>query len=95
MKDFMKRVHLLLIPLVAMWVFAPGSAHGQGLYFGFEMGMNFAPEMNTTGSSNDRASVCDEYINPMYAAVTQTAGYEDYNCHGFESRVRGRLGQQI
>ncbi len=82
MKDFMKRVHLLLIPFVAMSVFAPGSAHGQGLYFGFEMGINFAPEMNTTGSSNDRASVCDEYINPMYAAVTQTAGYEDYNCTG-------------
>ncbi len=76
MKDFMKRVHLLLIPLVAMLVFAPGSAHGQGLYFGFEMGMNFSSEMNTTGSSNDRASVCDEYINPLYADV---AGCTDSN----------------
>ena len=84
----MQHLHILLIFLVAMWFFAPDPALGQGLardwgfYLGLEMGTDLAPEMNFTGSSNDRASVCDEYINPMYATVTQTAGYEDYNCTG-------------
>ena len=84
----MKHVRILLIFLVAMWLLAPGSAHSQGpardwgFYLGLEMGANVASEMDFTGSSNDRASVCDEYINPMYATVTQTAGYEEYNCTG-------------
>ena len=39
-----------------------------------------------TGLSNDRASVCDEFINPQYATVTQAAGYEAYNCTGPDRR---------
>ena len=79
----MKRIHIpLTILLVTIWIFARGTAHGQGLYLGLEIGRNSHSGMNITGSSNDRASVCDEYINPMYATVTQTAGYENYNCTG-------------
>ena len=78
----MKRMHRLWSFLVALGIFVPGAAHGQGIYLGFEMGQNFVPGMNTTGDSDDRASVCDEYINPLYTTVTQTAGYEDYNCTG-------------
>ena len=45
---------------------------------------------STTGRSNDRASVCDEYINPNFATVNDTEGYEpltdegkeNYNCTG-------------
>ena len=77
----MKLFYLLLF-LFATWLFAPGPVHGQGIYIGFEVGHNFVPGIDITGDSNDRASVCDEYINPLYATVTQTAGYEDYNCTG-------------
>ena len=30
----------------------------------------------------DRASVCDEFINPRYATVNETPGYENVNCLG-------------
>ena len=33
------------------------------------MGFNVAPKVVLTGTSSDRASVCDEFINPLYAAV--------------------------
>ena len=54
----MKRMHRLWSFLVALGFFVPGAAHGQGIYLGFEMGQNFVPGMNTTGDSDDRASVC-------------------------------------
>ncbi len=85
----MKRVHILFIFLVATGGVAPGTVYGQGFYLGFEMGGNFVPGINTTGSGNDRASVGDEYINPLYATVTQTAGYEDYNITGSDRGVGG------
>ena len=44
------------------------------------------PALGMTGLSNDRASVCDEFINPQYATVTQVAGYEAYNCTGPDRR---------
>ena len=53
-----------------------------GFYLSGELGANFASGLDTTGISNDRASACDEFINPMFATVTQTAGYENYNCTG-------------
>ena len=53
-----------------------------GLYLSSELGANFAPSLDTLGTSNDRASACDEFINPLFATVTQTPGYENYNCTG-------------
>ena len=55
---------------------------GSGRYLSSELGANFAPGLDTRGTSNDRASACDEFINPLFATVTQTAGYEHYNCTG-------------
>ena len=63
-----------LLVLVLAWV--PGPAQGQGWYLGSELGAHVIPNLGMTGLSNDRASVCDEFINPQYATVTQTAGYE-------------------
>ncbi len=62
----------------------PSPAQGQGWYLGSELGAHVVPRLGMTGLSNDRASVCDEFINPQYATVTQTAGYEAYNCTGAE-----------
>ena len=60
----MKRMHRLWSFLVALGVVVPGAAHGQGIYLGFEMGQNFVPGMNTTGDSDDRASVCRRVYQP-------------------------------
>ena len=45
---------------------------GKGFYLSTELGVNFAPTLNTIGGDNDRASRYDEYINPNYAT---TKGY--------------------
>ena len=38
-------------------------------YVGAELGGLFSPGVTMTGDSNDRASICDEFINPLYASV--------------------------
>ena len=40
-----------------------------GLYVSGDFGMNFGASLDSNGASNDRASICDEYINPRYASV--------------------------
>ncbi len=53
---------------VAWYGPAPARA-GSGFYLSGELGVNFAPRVDFAGRSNDRPSVCDEYINPLYASV--------------------------
>ena len=73
----------LMLFVAAMWMLPPHLAQAaSGVYLSSELGANFSPDLDTTGTSNDRASACDEFINPMFATVTQTAGYETYNCTG-------------
>ena len=73
----MKQIYLAALA-VAMGA-APALADS-GFYVGSELGVNVTSTLDMVGSSNDRASVCDEFINPMFATVTKTPGYEDYNC---------------
>ena len=75
-------VGLLVVAIAGL----PGPAQGQGWYLGSELGAHVVPVLGMTGLSNDRASVCDEFINPQYATVTQAAGYEAYNCTGPDRR---------
>ena len=54
----------------AFAILAPTSAQaGSEFYLSTELGANFASEVDFHGRSNDRPSVCDEYINPRYASV--------------------------
>ena len=49
-----------------------GSAWAQGVrgfYLSHDIGLNVAPKVVLRGTTSDRASVCDEFINPLYAAV--------------------------
>ncbi len=63
----------LLMLVIATFVMAPGWAQaGSGFYLSSDIGLNIASGIDTTGRSNDRASVCDQYINPTYNQV------EDY-----------------
>ena len=84
-------VLVFVIATWATWVVAPGWAQaGSGFYVSGEVGANFAMGLDTTGTSNDRASVCDEYINSDFATVTQTPGYENFKCTGSDRGAGGR-----
>lgn len=86
----MKYVASLLTFVVVTWLVAPGSAQaGSGFYVSSEIGANFASGFETIGSSNDRASVCDEFINDKYDMVEDSGRvdadgvpYSTYNCMG-------------
>ena len=86
----MKYLALFLAFVLVMLVVAPRwSQAGSGLYLSGEVGVNSASGLETTGTSNDRASVCDEYINPRYGEVETSDGldsggkpYSTYNCTG-------------
>lgn len=80
---YIRHVVTILICMLAICALALGQAEAQqGFYVSGRIGPLFAPSLEITNSGNDRASVCDEYINPLYATVNQTPGYEDYNCTG-------------
>ena len=81
----MKKTAIVGLLVVALGG-VPSPAQGQGWYLGSELGGHVVPALGITGLSNDRASVCDEFINPQYATVTQTAEYEAYNCTGARSQ---------
>ncbi len=80
----------IFIIVACACVVVPGQARaGSGFYLSSEIGANFASGLETTGTSNDRASVCDEFINPQYHEVETTPGLEKkYNCTG-ENRGAG------
>ena len=86
----MKYTSSLLMVVIATWVITPSWVNaGSGLYLSGEVGFNFASGLDTTGTSNDRASVCDEYIHSGYSEVETSDGvdsggkpYSTYNCTG-------------
>ena len=70
----MKRIHYLLSVVLfcgAMPVAVnPAIAQSRSrFYVGVELGAHLAPGITMVGDSNDRASICDEFINPQYASV--------------------------
>ncbi|MCY4131383.1 MAG: hypothetical protein OXF39_01910 [Nitrospira sp.] len=88
-----KYISPLLMLVIATFVMAPGlsQARSEGFYISSDIGLNIASGIETTGYSNDRASVCDEYTNPMYREVegsgavdapTNGKEYSKYNCTG-------------
>ena len=55
-----KYISPLLMLVLATFVMAPGWAQaGSGFYISGDLGLNIASGIDTTGGSNDRASVCD------------------------------------
>ena len=87
-----KYISPLLMLVLATFVMAPSWAQaGSGFYLSSDIGLNIASGIDTTGYSNDRSSVCDEYINPSYRDVYGTPEYtsESVNC---TSPNRGATG---
>ena len=60
--------HLVAMTLMALASFAGGDTHAQW-YAGFAVGGNVSRDVIVESRSNDRASICDEYINPMALGV--------------------------
>ena len=89
---------VLVIATLATWAVAPGWVEaGSGFYVSGDLGINIASGMDTTGTSNDRPSVCDEYINPLYDEVENSDAkdsngklYSEYKCTGSDRGAGGR-----
>ena len=67
-----KRIGIHSVGLLFLICISVGSAWAQGVrgfYLSHDMGFNVAPKVVLRGTTSDRASVCDEFINPLYAAV--------------------------
>ena len=79
-----KFISPLLMLALATFVMVPGwaQAHSEGFYISGDLGVNIASGIDITGFSNDRSSVCDEFINPNFDTVNNTPGYEGHNCTG-------------
>lgn len=77
----MNRLYRVVVTLILVNTFTPGLAQaGSGLYLSSEIGANFAPGLGIVGDANDRASVCDEFINPDYESVSSYL--PDIDCTG-------------
>lgn len=75
----MRQIFSLLVLLIVAYAVVPGLVlAGSGFYISSEIGVNVASGLDTTGFSNDRATVCDEFINPDFREVPQTVA----NCTG-------------
>lgn len=66
----MNQPNLTRVALAALIVLCLALPAQAGLYISGDFGINFGSSMTTDGHDTDRASICDEYINPNYASVT-------------------------
>ncbi len=60
---------LLLVSPVCLITTSQAQQTGK-LYIGGLLGISRSPDVTVIGDSNDRSSLCDEYINPLYAAIS-------------------------
>lgn len=89
----MKYTPPLLAFVIVTWLVAPGWAQaGSGFYVSGEVGANFASGLDTTGTSNDRASWCDEYINPRYNEYERCTGPDRSVGGRWENEFDGATG---
>lgn len=59
----------LLFALGSLGLLAGAGANAAELYAGMSIGGNASPDVTVISRSNDRASTCDEYINPGALAI--------------------------
>ena len=55
--------------LLSMGLLASAGANAAELYAGMAVGGNASPNVTVVSRGNDRASICDEYINPRALAI--------------------------
>ncbi|MDE0285187.1 MAG: hypothetical protein OXN26_11645 [Gammaproteobacteria bacterium] len=67
-----KKIIALFSLLVSVGL-APANAGAAPVYMGVSVGGNVSTDVTVTSNSDDRASICDEYINPRALAVPECA----------------------
>ena len=83
----------LLIFVIITWMVAANSVQaGSGFYVSGDLGINIASGLDTTGTSNDRASWCDEYINPRYNEYERCTGPDRSVGGRWENEFDGATG---
>ena len=83
----------LLAFVIGTWVVSPVWAQaGSGFYVSGDVGVNFASGLDTTGTSNDRVSWCDEYINPRYQEYERCTGPDRSVGGRWENEFDGATG---
>lgn len=89
-----KFISPLLMLVLTIFVMVPNrtQAHSEGFYISGDIGGNFASGLGTTGFSNDRASVCDEFINPNYATVPNCTDSNRGGGAGWDNTFDGATG---
>ena len=65
---------------------------GSGFYLSQEVGLNLAPGVELLGNSNDRASRCDEFINPRFAEVPGCTDPDRGSGAGWKTAYGGAAG---
>ena len=92
----MKYASTLLVFAIATWatwMVSPVLAEaGSGFYVSGDVGANFASGLDTTGTSNDRASWCDENINPRYNEYERCTGPDRSVGGRWENEFDGATG---
>ena len=78
----MNKYSALAVVALVFTAWSAGPARAEGFYVSGDLGMNFGESLDTDGHDTDRASVCDEYINPGFMMVNNTPGWMDTNCIG-------------
>lgn len=89
----MKTISFLFVFVMVAWVVAPNRAQAaSGFYVSGDLGVNIASGIDTTGFSNDRASACDEFINPNYATVPNCTDPNRGGGAGWDNTFNGATG---
>ena len=62
-----RRALIAVLPLAAVW--APAAQANVDFHWSAELGANVAPQVLLRSGDTDRASRCDEFVNPRYAEI--------------------------
>ena len=62
---------MLLFGASLLWATTSWAQQAANIYIGGSAGISRSPGVSMVGDSNDRSSICDEFINPLYAALSQ------------------------
>ena len=60
---------ILVLICASVWTSTVAAQSTSGFYLRQDIGLGMAPSVELLGNSTDRASRCDEFINPRYAEI--------------------------
>ncbi len=78
--------------LIVGWAFSTSALAQSSWYVGGELGTGLAPGVTMDGVSNDRSSLCDEFINPLYASVPGCTDPTRGSGDGWKAAFSGATG---